>query len=211
MEFLMVVRVAQRPSLRACRSALNTKSQQFILSKTNQFPLLANLIGTWLINDLSTSHLLFRKSRQNPTGNLQPPSPRAKQVAKEDLLEREKFVKLANEACRVREQTASQSSSQSAPAASAKAVPTTFDEDAVLPMPMDVTGIAKSLALVSASTDKPNAPTSQPSGKKDAEMHDGTNFGNQQGQDVTNSESIRNFFLLLNNCHFMTPTILGVL
>jgi len=56
-------------------------------------------------------------------------------------------------------------------------------------MPVDVTGIAESLALVTASVDEPNAPTSQPSGNEDAEMHDGTNIGNQQGQDVTNSES----------------------
>ncbi|KNZ62028.1 hypothetical protein VP01_13226g1 [Puccinia sorghi] len=100
-------------------------------------------------------------------------SPRTKQAAKGHLLERKKFVKLATEAPHVHEPTATQSSSQSAPAASAKAVPTTRDKDAFLPMPVDVTGISESLALVNASTDKLNTPTSQPSGNKDGEMHDG--------------------------------------
>ncbi|KNZ51069.1 hypothetical protein VP01_4105g1, partial [Puccinia sorghi] len=71
-----------------------------------------------------------------------------------------------------------------------EAVPTTRDEVAILPLPVDVTGIAESLALVNASADEPNAPTSKPSGNKDSEIHDGTSSGNQQGQDMMNSESI---------------------
>ncbi|KAA1107112.1 hypothetical protein PGT21_002719 [Puccinia graminis f. sp. tritici] len=117
-------------------------------------------------------------------------SPRAKQAAKEDLQEREKFVKLASEARRMREQNLAQSS-QSVPAPSTDAVTsTTHEEDGVLPMPVDVTGIAESLALVNASADEPNAPTSQPPTNEDAEMHDGTDPVNQPAQEQSNPESI---------------------
>ncbi|KNF05420.1 hypothetical protein PSTG_01634 [Puccinia striiformis f. sp. tritici PST-78] len=97
-------------------------------------------------------------------------SPRAKQAAKEDLQERKKFVKLASEAQRVREQNAAQSS-QSAPAPPTNAVTSTHGDDGILPMPVDVTGIAESLALVNASADEPNPPTSQPLTNEDAVMH----------------------------------------
>ncbi|PLW10403.1 hypothetical protein PCANC_19699 [Puccinia coronata f. sp. avenae] len=45
-----------------------------------------------------------------------------------------------------------------------------------LPMPVDVTGISESLALVNASADQAIPPTSQPSGNEDADMHVGTNL-----------------------------------
>jgi hypothetical protein len=118
-------------------------------------------------------------------------SPHAKQAAKEQLREREKFDKLAGEARRVREQNLAQSSSQSAPAPSADAATSAPDDDGVLPMPVDVTGIAESLALVNASADEPIPPTSQPSGNEDAEMHDGTDLGNQPNEEQSTSESIR--------------------
>ncbi|POW21744.1 hypothetical protein PSHT_02053, partial [Puccinia striiformis] len=116
-------------------------------------------------------------------------SPRAKQAAKEDLQEREKFVKLASEARRVREQNAAQSS-QSAPAPPADAVTSTHGDDGILPMPVDVTGIAESLALVNASADEPNPPTSQPLANEDAEMHDGTDVVNQQPEEQVNSQPL---------------------
>jgi hypothetical protein len=47
-----------------------------------------------------------------------------------------------------------------------------------LPMPVDVTGISESLALVNASADEAIPPTSQPSGNEDTDMHVGTNLGN---------------------------------
>jgi len=72
-------------------------------------------------------------------------SPRAKQAAKDDLQEREKFDKLASEARRMREQNLAQSS-QSAPAPSADAVVSTMGlEGGVPPMPVDVTDISESL------------------------------------------------------------------
>ncbi|KNZ63002.1 hypothetical protein VP01_119g13 [Puccinia sorghi] len=87
---------------------------------------------------ISNNHLLFQESRQNPTGNPHPTLPRAKQAVKEELLEKEKL-----------------SSSQSAPAASAEEVPTTRDEDAVLSMSVDVTGIAESWALSEEAKNQP--------------------------------------------------------
>ncbi|KNE87282.1 hypothetical protein PSTG_19337, partial [Puccinia striiformis f. sp. tritici PST-78] len=105
-------------------------------------------------------------------------SPRAKQAAKEDLQEREKFVKLATQ------------SSQSAPAPPADAVTSTHGDDGILPMPVDVTGIAESLALVNASADEPNPPTSQPLANEDAEMHDGTDVVNQQPEEQVNSQPL---------------------
>ncbi|KAI9610456.1 hypothetical protein H4Q26_006596 [Puccinia striiformis f. sp. tritici PST-130] len=59
-----------------------------------------------------------------------------------------------SEAQRVREQNAAQSS-QSAPAPPTNAVTSTHGDDGILPMPVDVTGIAESLALVNASADEP--------------------------------------------------------
>ncbi|WAR63783.1 hypothetical protein PtB15_17B384 [Puccinia triticina] len=117
-------------------------------------------------------------------------SPRAKQTAKEDLQEREKLSKLASEARRMRENQAQ--SSQSAPAPSTDAVTstTTREENGVLPMPVDVTGIAESLALVNASADDPNPPIPEPAATEDAEMHDGTEAANQPVQEQSNPQSM---------------------
>jgi hypothetical protein len=104
---------------------------------------------------------------------------------------KEKFDKLGGDARRVREQNLAQSSSQSAPAPSADAATSAPNDDGVLPMPVDVTGIAESLALVNTLADEPIPPTSQPSGNEDAEMHNGTDLGNQTNEEESTSQSIR--------------------
>jgi hypothetical protein len=55
-------------------------------------------------------------------------------------------------------------------------------------MPVDVT---ESLALFNASADEQIPPTSQPSGNEDAEMHNGTDLGNQPNEEQSTSQSIR--------------------
>ncbi|PLW29099.1 hypothetical protein PCASD_19760 [Puccinia coronata f. sp. avenae] len=94
------------------------------------------------------------------------PSAWRSRAPKEQLREREKFDELAGDARRVREQNLAQSSSQSAPAPSAAAATSAPDDDGVLPMPVDVTG------------------------NEDAEMHDGTDLGNQPNEEQSTSESI---------------------
>ncbi|PLW06104.1 hypothetical protein PCANC_26100 [Puccinia coronata f. sp. avenae] len=107
-----------------------------------------------------------------------------------NIFAKEKFDKLGGDARHVREQNLAQSSSQSAPAPSADAATLAPNDDGVLPMPVDVTGIAESLALVNTLADEPIPPTSQPSGNEDAEMHNGTDLGNQTNEEESTSQSI---------------------
>ncbi|PLW51050.1 hypothetical protein PCASD_02483 [Puccinia coronata f. sp. avenae] len=59
---------------------------------------------------------------------------------------------------------------QPVPAPSTDSAPsTTRKEDSFLPMPVDLNGIAESLALVSASADDPSPPIPQPAASEDAE------------------------------------------
>lgn len=119
-------------------------------------------------------------------------SPRAKQAAKEDLNERERFAKIASEARRMREQTTTQATLP-ATRPTAEATPSTArDEENLLPMPVDVTGIAESLALVNASADEPSLVTPegiQPrsEGNEDADMHDGTDLASSPPGDEPTS------------------------
>ncbi|KNZ52222.1 hypothetical protein VP01_3645g4 [Puccinia sorghi] len=98
------------------------------------------------------------------------------QTAKEDLLEREKCVKLVVYVNRL----------SSSPHHSPHLPPQ---------LRQSQRRVMRSLFCLCPWMSLPNPPTSQPSGNKDAEMHDGTSSGNQQGQDVMNSKSISKSFV----------------
>ncbi|MBW0460652.1 hypothetical protein O181_000367 [Austropuccinia psidii MF-1] len=96
--------------------------------------------------------------------------------AKQESAERERLAKLVAEERRLRENERTKEAT-SAPSAN-PATSSIVEEDSVLSTPVDLTGIAESLALVNASTDEPMTPLpsgpSQTNANEDSEMQDGT-------------------------------------